>query len=547
MQMRFRLLFQISLLLFVITACAPQPQVPSPGHISTGHLPAKPDISADIPPPVQQMPFIPPPQPSRPLETYTVTVTNVPVDQLLFALARDAKINIDVHPSIKGNITLNAIEQTLPQIMQRVAEQIELRYEIKDTYIKVFPDLPYLRLYTVNYVNMSRQTITEVKVSTQSISSIESLSGGGQGSTASSQGEGENDSTTQVRNTSDNLFWNTLTRNINSLLGGTEENNSNVIINAETGIVMINAKHYQHEKIQMFLDSVLESAQRQVLIEATIAEVTLKDEYQAGIDWKRISGDYTYEQSLTGGKLNNTPFYSIEYTNPDSVIGNITAALRLLEQFGNVKVLSSPKIMVLNNQTAVLKVVDNVVYFSIDIVPQTQATNLTSGVSFVSYVVDTEPKILPVGLIMNVTPQISDTDMVTLNVRPTISRITKYVQDPNPELALAGVSNPIPQIQVREMESILKVANGNIVIIGGLMEDTIEKETDAVPVLSKLPLIGDLFTYKHDTYSKTELIIFLRPVVVKDASLEGDLHQFKAFLPDNKADNYPNTGIKFRR
>ncbi|WP_353571882.1 pilus (MSHA type) biogenesis protein MshL [Candidatus Albibeggiatoa sp. nov. BB20] len=545
--MRFRLLFQISLLLFVITACAPQPQVPSPGHISTGHLPAKPDISADIPPPVQQMPFIPPPQPSRPLETYTVTVTNVPVDQLLFALARDAKINIDVHPSIKGNITLNAIEQTLPQIMQRVAEQIELRYEIKDTYIKVFPDLPYLRLYTVNYVNMSRQTITEVKVSTQSISSIESLSGGGQGSTASSQGEGENDSTTQVRNTSDNLFWNTLTRNINSLLGGTEENNSNVIINAETGIVMINAKHYQHEKIQMFLDSVLESAQRQVLIEATIAEVTLKDEYQAGIDWKRISGDYTYEQSLTGGKLNNTPFYSIEYTNPDSVIGNITAALRLLEQFGNVKVLSSPKIMVLNNQTAVLKVVDNVVYFSIDIVPQTQATNLTSGVSFVSYVVDTEPKILPVGLIMNVTPQISDTDMVTLNVRPTISRITKYVQDPNPELALAGVSNPIPQIQVREMESILKVANGNIVIIGGLMEDTIEKETDAVPVLSKLPLIGDLFTYKHDTYSKTELIIFLRPVVVKDASLEGDLHQFKAFLPDNKADNYPNTGIKFRR
>ncbi|MEK7991205.1 MAG: secretin N-terminal domain-containing protein [Thiotrichaceae bacterium] len=529
--------------MIVITGCAPQPQVPSPGHINTEHLSAKPELSANIPPPIQQMPFIPPPLPSQPLETYTVTVTNVPVDQLLFALARDAEINIDVHPSIKGHVTLNAIEQTLPQIMQRLAEQVELRYEIKDTYVKVFPDSPYLRLYKVNYVNMSRQTVTEVKVSTQSISSIEDISGNGQGAASSS--EGENDSTTQVRNTSDNLFWQTLTGNINSLLGGTEENNPNVIMNAETGIVMINAKHHQHEKIQIFLDSVLESAQRQVLIEATIAEVSLKDEYQAGIDWKRISGDYTYEQSLTGGKLNNSPFYGIEYANPNSVIGNITAALRLLEQFGNVKVLSSPKIMVLNNQTAVLKVVDNVVYFSIDIVPQTQATNVSTGVSFVSYVVDTEPKVLPVGLIMNVTPQISDTDMVTLNVRPTISRITKYVQDPNPELALAGVSNPIPQIQVREIESILQVGDGNIAIIGGLMEDTIEHETDAVPVLSKLPLIGDLFTYKHDTYSKTELVIFLRPTIIKDASLEGDLHQFKAFLPDNTADNYPNTGIKF--
>lgn len=547
MRYGFRLLFQMTALLLAMTACAPQPQVPSPGHINTDSLPKKPDISADIPPPVQQMPFIPPPQPTQTLETYTVTVTNVPVDQLLFALARDAEINIDVHPSITGNVTLNAIEQTLPQIMQRIAEQVELRYEIKDTYVKVFPDLPYQRLYKINYVNMSRQTVTEVKVSTQSISNIENISGEGQSSSTGGQGEGDNDSTTQVRNTSDNLFWQTLTKNIKSLLGSVDEDNPNVVINAETGIVMINAKHQQHEKIQLFLDSVLESAQRQVLIEATIAEVTLKDEYQAGIDWKRISGDYTYEQSLTSGQLTNSPFYSIEYTNPNSVIGNVTAALRLLEQFGNVKVLSSPKIMALNNQTAVLKVVDNVVYFSIDVVPQTQATNVSSGVTFVNYVVDTEPKVLPVGLIMNVTPQISDTGLVILNVRPTISRITKYVQDPNPELALAGVSNPIPQIQVREMESILQVGNGNIVIIGGLMEDTIEQETDAVPVLSKLPLIGDLFTYKHDTYSKTELVIFLRPVIVKDASLEGDLRQFKTFLPDNQAENYPNTGIKFRK
>lgn len=526
----------------MLTACAPRPQVPSPGHINSQQLPESSDIS-NIPPLIQHKPFVPPPQPSQPLDTYTVTVTNVPVDQLLFALARDAEIDIDIHPNIQGNITLNAIGQTLPHIMQRIAEQIELRYEINANHIKVYPDKPYFRLYKANYVNMNRQTVTEIKVSTQSISKIDDIAEDGQQATS---GENDNDSTTHVRNSSDNFFWQSLRQGINALLGHHDsETNSDVIIHAETGIIMINAKHWQHQKIQYFLDSVLDSAQRQVLIEATIAEVVLKNEYQAGIDWKRIAGDYTYEQSLISGRLNNPPFYGIEYANPVSAIGNISAALRLLEQFGNVKVLSSPKIMALNNQTAVLKVVDNVVYFNIDAVPRTEATNLLTGASSVSYVIDTKPKVLPVGLIMNVTPQISENDIVTLNVRPTISRITKYVTDPNPVLAQAGVSNPIPQIQVREMESILQVGNGNIVIIGGLMEDSVEQKTDAVPVLSKLPLIGDLFTHRHDIYSKTELVIFLRPTIIKNASIEADLNQFRHFLPDGQAENYPRTGLNF--
>lgn len=542
---RFKLLIKgsyvIGLLLLIsgFLGCAPHPAKPSPGHLNTADVPAT--APEDIPPIVQHDPFVPPPQPTAPVETYSVTVTKVPVDQLLFALAKDANINVDIHPSIQGIVTLNAIEQTLPQILARIAEQVDLRYEITDNHLRVFPDKPYLKLYRVNYVNMSREAQSEVFISTQSISNIEQISEESGTSSTSSTGSGEedNNSTTRITNTSNNLFWQRLENNINVILSleniDEQSQETNVIVNPESGIIAIQATHKQHQEIQKFLDAVLESAQRQVLIEATIAEVRLSDKYQAGIDWQRISGDYSYTQSFLGGQLSSSQFYAIEYNNPNSRIGNISATLRLLQTFGAVKVLSSPKIMALNNQTAVLKVVDNIVYFKIEAKPETRATNLVSGDVQTSYTTVTTPRVLPVGLIMNVTPQINENEVVTLNVRPTISRIIRYVNDPNPDLARAGVTNPIPEIQVREIESILKVNSGNIAIIGGLMEDDVEEKTTGIPVLSRIPVLGDLFSYRENNYIKTELIIFLRPTVIKNASLQGDLQPYQRYLsnPEN--------------
>jgi MSHA type pilus biogenesis protein MshL len=523
-------------LLWWVTGCAPQPPIQSPGHINTDQIPPPKD---DIPPLVQQHAFVPPPQPSPPLETYTVVVNGVPIDELLFALARDAGLNIDIHPGITGTVTLNAFEQTLPQLLERIAKQVDLRYKIDGNLLTISPDKPYMRLYKIPYVNMSRTTTSEVSVATEiartggGIVNQGGTSGGSQGGTGTGGGDsGGNNSTTQITNESTHDFWKRLKENILTILASSQTSHmirdlnikDQVIMNPESGVMTVRATHKQHQEIQHFIDQVLVNVQRQVLIEATIVEVELKDQYQAGIDWQRIAGDFSYTQSLLGGNLGNAPFYSFGYSNPNSQIGNISGTVRLLEQFGAVKVLSSPKVMALNNQTAILKVVDNVVYFTTEV--EINETETRSRETFT-----TEINTVPVGLVMTVTPQISDSDIVTLNIRPTISRITDFKADPNPLLAEAGTINLIPEIQVREIESILRINGGDVAIIGGLMQDSSSQNKRGFPVLSQLPLIGDLFSYRDDNYTKTELVIFLRPIVIKNASLSGDLHEYRVFLP----------------
>ena len=144
--------------------------------------------------------------------------------------------------------------------------------------------------------------------------------------------------------------------------------------------------------------------------------------------------------------------------------------------------------------------------------------------------IDTNVNTVPVGLVMAVTPFIDQNEVVTLNVRPTISRIISFVADPNPALADAGVVSEIPVIQVREIESVLKIENGDTAVIGGLMQDQIEKSTTGVPILSSIPILGSLFRYQNDTYVKSELVIFIRPVVTKDASLTGDFKEYRKYL-----------------
>jgi len=181
---------------------------------------------------------------------------------------------------------------------------------------------------------------------------------------------------------------------------------------------------------------------------------------------------------------------------------------------------------VMNNQTASLKVADNKVYFTIKTTPAT--VGLTGIVTPATYT--STANSVSVGFLMNVTPYISDSDMVTINVRPTITRITGFVDDPNP--ALTAVKNRIPEIQTREMESIIKVESGQTAVMGGLIQESIDKNTNEVPFLARIPLIGNLFQNRDDTTTKTELVIFLRPVVLKDASINGDFQGFNSNLPN---------------
>jgi len=478
------------------------------GHVDTP-APAVGQGELGIPPVVEQVPIIAAPEPAEPMQTFTVVATDLPASELLFALARDARLNLDVDPAIDGRVSINAIDQTLPQILKRISRQVELRYYLDGPNLVIEKDRPFVRLYRIDYLNMSRVTESSV--------GIETALGGDEetGSTG--------DSETTVANSSINEFWKSLEDNI-ALLASSGGFEGTVISNRESGTISVMTTSAAHEDIQRFVDTVMGSARRQVLIEATVVEITLNDEFQAGVDWSRMAvGDgWSLTQNTLDGTLAQAPFTSATYANSNSD-RDISAAIKALDAFGDVSVMSSPKIMALNNQTSILKVADNIVYFEIDATSDTD-----EGVTTRTF--DTTVKTVPVGFVMNVTPFITADDEVILNIRPTITRLLRFVNDPNPALAEADVISQVPEIQVREMESVLRVSSGNTAVIGGLMQDSASKNDRGLPGLHDAQGFGILFGTKTREFLKTELVIFLRPRILDNASIETNLSDFKKFL-----------------
>ena len=538
---QMRVLSKLLLFTFAVslTACGPtRPPTPSEGHLDFVETAQK-----DIPSTIAQTTLLPAPAPRPPLETYTVVVSGVSAKDLLFSMARDAKINLDIHDDIQGTVTLNAIDQTLQQILDRIAHQVDIRYQLEDNTLRVRADRPYLETYIVDYVNISRESKGVIRVATNIGSTGSGNIGDDESSGGSSSGdENENNSSlTEVLLTSDNKFWESLTYNIIEMLNesathdssatevssGTSDDSNNVIVNREAGLIMVRATYRQQIEIQRFIDNVLNISKRQVMIEATIAEIKLSDRYQAGVDWSVVAENpasgVNILTDLTASNLATSPFSSL--TLNDSISGNqVTMTLKALEQFGDVQVLSSPKVMAINNQPAILKVVDNIVYFEMDV--NTSLSQVTSLTTF-----ETQIKTVPVGFVMSVTPYINEHEAVTLNIRPTISRVIDSVQDPNPAFKDADVISEVPVIQIREIESILTINSGDTAVIGGLMQDTVNDRSQGVPILSSIPFIGALFRYDDDIREKSELIIFIRPVVIHHASLTGDLSEYQKFLP----------------
>ncbi len=558
-----------------------------------------------VPEPVRQVPLPPPPKPRIDEVKYSVTVKDVPVQELMFAISRDTKANIDIHPGIEGRVTLNAIDQTLKQILTRVSKQVDMRWEVDGPNIVVRPDSPYLKIYKVDYVNMTRDSSGSIGVQTQVVGP-----GGAAGGAAGAGGGSQNSSQIRLDNTSKNRFWENLEKNIRDILRDTDkllpegssetvvQNRSqgttastraqtatqrrtgaanaatqtnttgpgvvdsqaaqesvsqtltfreaaSIIVNPETGTLAVRATSRQQEKIAEFIEQIGGSARRQVLIEATVVEVVLNDNYQSGVDWSALGLQglgYTIKQNLTGANLTESPFFSIQYRNPNAAAGgDIGSTVKLLNSFGNTRVLSSPKIMTLNNQTAVMRVVENSIYFTVQSTVTPASTNAAATISY-----NTTPNVVPEGFVMNVTPQIGENDIINLNIRPSVTRITSYVNDPNPDLGKAGVISRVPQIQTREFETMLRVASGQTAMLGGLMQDSFQAKRDGVPILSRVPVLGDAVSLRNDTGRKSELVVFIRALVIREASLDADMSDYKKYLPDASffKDSSPSFDLK---
>ena len=505
----------------------------------------------------------------KPEEVYTITVTEMSVRDLLFALARDANKNIDVYPGIKGRVTLSAIDQTLPQILKRISKQVAIRYSINKGTIIVSPDLPFMKIYEIDYINIMRSSKSGNKISTR-LSSAES-----DPDSELNMQDDKNQSNSTLDTETANNFWQTLEENIDIILnprqnrankevattesgsddngdsflagpevaidGGTlvgnttkaKPNNKSGIqaMNKEAGQVSIYASATQHERIQELIDSIMGSVHRQVMIESTVVEVELNDRFQEGVDWDMMLSAGSIQDIGIKGIFSQGGFFSLgrdpqpSSFNTSNTSANsaqaIRAAVKVLETFGNTKVLSSPKIMALNNQPALLKVVKNEVYFTLESNNSTSTVTGDNNTSGSNQTFDTKIHTVPVGLIMSVTPQIAKDGIVTMNVRPTITRITSFKNDPNPGLKAGNASglandidNAIPEIEVKEMETIMRIHSGQVAVMGGLMQDEIVNDSTGLPVLGRVPGLGLLFSHKDRQVKKTELVVFLRPVII---------------------------------
>ena len=560
----------------VLAGCGQAPIKPAANHLRAEES----GTTGAIPPPVQVTPMLPKPKPTARPETYSVVVNNVRVQELLFALARDAKLQIDIDPNLAGSVTLNAVDQTLAQLLTRIARQVDMRYELDGDTLVVMRDSPFLRSYKIDYLSAARNVKMQSTASTQF-------------GTAQTGTTGATGATSTIDVSAQNSLWDSVVQNLKDILRETDkivpapsaaaasaaaavpppaaagaapqppiaapvvipqpstiyQEAASVIANRESGVLYVRATAKQHERVQEFLDQVLAGAKRQVLIEATVAEVQLRNEYQRGISWERVRNPgLSFSQppiqpttSATPG-FNPTPFF-VGFVSGG---GSFSLTLKALEQFGDVRVLSSPKLSVLNNQTAILRVTRDIIYFTIT--PSTQPITFAgggAGTNVVQASFTTTPNVAAEGFMMAVLPQVSAADQIVLNVRPTIRRRVDSVTDPNPALQVTAsnpnaVPNVIPVFETREFDSMLRLQSGQIGVLAGLMQDIAENTDSGIPGVRSIPIIGEILSSRSNLSRKSELVIFLRATVVQDPSLDGDFRALRNLLPGEDFMSKPN-------
>ena len=467
-------------------------------------------------------------------ELISLAAAGAPLDTLLVALARDSGVELAMHAVPETRVTLALAPRPLRDVLARLAAQAPFHWRLEEGRLVVRGDVPFTDTYAVDYLNLDRTTRSSVGLATR----VGTIDAGGIGTTGGAAGGMSgggiaNSSETEIENVGEHRFWESLARDVTELTLEPGEGAEAVAtasavrwsINRDAGLLTLRARPAVHERLLRYLDTLHASAQRQVLIEASVVEVALSDSFEAGIDWQVIASGVTglSAAQVLGGQAAVTAGSAGRIAAPTGLVslvqqggdGRLDATLSLLERFGDVRILSRPRIIALNNQSSVLKVVDNRVYFTARVerrLGEDGDDEIVTG---------TDIHTVPVGLVMNVTPFIGAGGAVMLNVRPTLSRIIGFVDDPNPELALANVTNGVPEIQVREMESMLRVQSGEVAIIGGLMQEATRDDERRLPGLARVPLLGRLFARSSRERTRTELLVVLRPTVMAAAPRAG--------------------------
>ena len=474
------------------------------------------------------------PERKRAMPRFDVSASETPAHQFFFSLVHGTAINMVVSPDIQGNISIHLKNVTVEEALKAVRDTYGYDFISKPYGYHILPRELQSRVFPINYLNINRSGRSATTISNGQIVSNESTSTNSSGATSSSS-ESQVVASSDILTQSESQFWLKLETVLSTIVG--TEGKRSVVVDPAAGIAVINAFPRELQQVEQYLQAAQLSLQKQVFIEAKIMEVELSRGFASGIRWDTFGQGYSgvlesSSNDVVAGQ-EQADFTSLVNQSTNLVGGifslganfsDFNAVLRLLELQGQVNVLSSPRIATLNNQKAVIKVGSDE-FFVTDI-----SSTTTSSSSTVS---DTDITLTPFfsGIALDVTPQISTEGEVTLHVHPAISEVserTKSVVTADGTLTL-----PLAFSTIRETDSVVRAKDGQIVVIGGLMQESFRQEVSGIPYLRHIPVLGKfLFSQRVQSRVKSELVILLRPRIIEPETTAADIDAIEQrFLP----------------
>jgi len=469
---------------------------------------------------------------ARPVEQkFDLVVNNAPAVQVFNGIVSGTPYSMLVHPDVRGNISVNLKDVTVLDAMNVIRELYGYDYRVVGTRIYVQPLTMQTRVFQVNYLTAQRKGTSEINVTSGSITNntAGNISTTGTSTTPTSTSSTVQSST--ISTTSNSDFWSELHAALSVIVGKTE--GSSIVISPQSGVVVIKAMPPELRAVENYLRATQLSVDRQVILEAKIIEVQLSDGFQSGINWAGLNharqfavgggvngqnvtlpnGDFSADttlSSLLGGGLSTAAG-----ATTGGVFGlalrttSFAALLEFLQTQGSVSVLSSPRIATLNNQKAVLKVGTDEFFVT------NVSTTTTTGTSTTSTPNITLQPFFS-GIALDVTPQIDENNNIILHIHPSVSDVTSKNRDINLGNNGGTLSLPLASSTVSETDSIVRALDGQVIAIGGLMRSSSSDTNSQVPGAGDVPLLGSLFRRNNRSVTKSELVILLKPTVVKN-------------------------------
>jgi MSHA type pilus biogenesis protein MshL len=448
--------------------------------------------------------------------TFSLTMKNVEIKDALLLLSRQAGVTIITDKDVTGRVTVDFQDKTLKEILTAMLRPTGYTAYLEGTIIYVSRPQLVTRSFNINYIKDKRSSSSSMSASMQDTGAT---SGNAQTGTWSSSSGQQGNVTVTTKGETD--FWSELVGGLEIIIfgdsgGGTERKRQSgfnkadklgrrLVVNELSGLVFVTDFSDNMTYIKSYLEDIEKAAKRQVLIQAHIVEVALNDSYSMGIDWSYLRtrpGSDPTTIKLAQGLMplaSQTGVFQFSLSND-----KVSSLLDAMKEQGTLNTLSSPKISTLNNQRALIKLTTKEVSWY-----QTTTVIGTSGTPIITNV----PQIDEVGIFLDVTPQINDKGTISMQIHPSISEVTGQSK------SLDG-KNSKPVIDIREVDTMIDVKNGQTVVIAGLIVDKISETRRSVPWLGDIPYLGALFSFTFQEKKKTELVMLLTPYILSDKTIE---------------------------